>query len=119
MAHSPAGGNKKQNDPISSVVSFTNTSYRADANALDINELIVKNPNSTFFMRVESDALHEQGIFDGDVLVIDRSLEPKHTDTVVVEVDGELEVVTSNKLRGGDNVIIWGVVVYSIHKRRH
>lgn len=61
---------------------------------LDLNELCIRHPAATFFVRVEGDSMTEEGIFPGDVLVVDRSLTAKHDDIVVASVDGEFTVKT-------------------------
>lgn len=60
--------------------------------ALDLNELCIKHPAATFFVRVDGDSMEEAGIFDGDILVVDRALEPDHNDIVIAAVLGELTV---------------------------
>jgi len=103
--------------------------------ALDINDLVVKNPASTFFVRVEGDSMEGAGIFSGDVLVIDRSVEPGDGKIVVAAVYGEMVVKRLHlpKSKGSDplllsendayepiavsesdDVFIWGVVVGSV-----
>ncbi|MDO9518609.1 MAG: translesion error-prone DNA polymerase V autoproteolytic subunit [Pseudohongiella sp.] len=59
---------------------------------LDLNELCIKHPAATFFVRVEGDSMIGEGILSGDVLVVDRSLTAKHDDVVVASVDGEFTV---------------------------
>ena len=59
---------------------------------LDLNELCIRHPNATFFVRVEGDSMIEAGIYDGDVLVVDRSIDAVHGDTVVAAVGGEFTV---------------------------
>uniref|UniRef100_UPI004047287F translesion error-prone DNA polymerase V autoproteolytic subunit n=1 Tax=Shewanella baltica TaxID=62322 RepID=UPI004047287F len=59
---------------------------------LDLNELCIKNPAATFFVKVQGDSMIEAGIFSGDILVVDRSLQPAHGDTVVAAVNGEFTV---------------------------
>lgn len=94
--------------------------------SIDLNQLLVKKPASTFMMRLASSSMTGAGILRGDVLVIDRSLNPKNQDLVVVAIEGELllkrlvivdsqkylltENLTSQKtkLEGEDQ--IWGVV---------
>ena len=61
---------------------------------LDLNDLLVKRPAATFFLRVQGDSMIARGIFDGDLLVVDRSLTPKSGDVVVVALDGEFTVKT-------------------------
>ncbi|MCD5381743.1 MAG: translesion error-prone DNA polymerase V autoproteolytic subunit [Candidatus Pacebacteria bacterium] len=99
---------------------------------LDINDLVVKNPSATFFVRVESDSMKHAGIFSDDVLVIDRSVQPTHGCIVVAAVYGEMVVkrlaLTDNTLTlvsenpdyapivvsDSEDCHIWGVVVGSI-----
>ena len=50
---------------------------------LDINELCVKRPAATFFVRVSGDSMTDAGIFPGDILVVDRSLQARHGDIVI------------------------------------
>ncbi|MDY0189935.1 MAG: translesion error-prone DNA polymerase V autoproteolytic subunit [Desulfuromonas sp.] len=59
---------------------------------LDLNELCVKRPAATYFVRAQGDSMLDAGIFPGDVLVVDRSLDAKHGDIVIVAFDGELTV---------------------------
>ena len=59
---------------------------------LDLNELCVKHPAATYFVRAQGDSMIEAGIFPGDVLVVDRSLTAKHGDIVIAVLNGELTV---------------------------
>lgn len=99
---------------------------------LDINDLVVKHPASTFFVRVEGDSMDGAGIFSGDVLVVDRSLNPKDKSIVVAAVYGELVVkrliakgdthilASENEkykpiqISGNDDCFLWGVVVGTV-----
>lgn len=101
---------------------------------LDINDLVVKHPASTFFVRVEGDSMIGAGIFSGDVLVIDRSITPRDESIVVAAVFGEMVVkrltavgnthilVSENDaydpitVSGNDDCFIWGVVVGSVRQ---
>jgi DNA polymerase V len=60
--------------------------------ALDLNELCVQHPAATFFVRVSGDSMIDAGIFPGDILVVDRSLQPTHGQIVIAIVDGEFTV---------------------------
>lgn len=103
--------------------------------ALDLNELLIKHPAATYFVRAQGDSMVEAGISSGDILVVDRSLHPSHGDIVIAEVDGELMVkrlelrpkvrlVAMNKKHAPINVpetsdlSIFGVVTSSIHSFR-
>lgn len=57
---------------------------------LDLNELCVKKPAATYFVRAQGDSMIEAGIFPGDVIVVDRSLNAVHGDIVIAFFNGEL-----------------------------
>ncbi|MCA9355790.1 translesion error-prone DNA polymerase V autoproteolytic subunit [Candidatus Kaiserbacteria bacterium] len=59
---------------------------------LDLNDLMIKNPTATFYVRVSGDSMEGAKIFDGDILVVDRSVEAKNGSIVVAAVCGELVV---------------------------
>lgn len=68
---------------------------------LDLNELLVKRPAATFFVRVSGDSMIGEGIHDGDILVVDRSLRPASGDVIVASIDGEFTVKTYRKDKEG------------------
>jgi DNA polymerase V len=68
---------------------------------LDLNELLVARPAATYFVRAEGDSMEGAGIRSGDLLVVDRSLEPGNGSVVIACVDGEFTVKTLRKGRGG------------------
>ncbi len=102
---------------------------------LDLNQL-VDNPASTFCAWAEGDSMQDLGILDGDLMVIDRSLAPRHDDVVVADMNGAFTVkrlarksqgdflMPANPdyppipIRPSDEVRIWGVVVRVIHDLR-
>lgn len=59
---------------------------------LDLNDLLIKHPVSTFFVRVSGMSMVGAGIHDGDILVVDRSLQPVHGKVVIASINGELTV---------------------------
>ena len=61
---------------------------------LDLNELLVKRPAATYFVRVEGDSMVGAGISNGDLLVVDRSLRPADGDVIIASVDGDFTVKT-------------------------
>jgi len=101
---------------------------------LDLNELLVKRPAATYFVRVEGDSMIGKGIYDGDLLVVDRSLDPRDGDVVIANVDGEFTVKTLRKkggrvglqpandkyptivLKGASELKVFGKVTTVIHK---
>ena len=97
-------------------------------NALDLNKVIVKNPSATFYGRVKGNSMRDAGLNDGDLLVIDKSLEPANGKIAVCFIDGEFTVkrikVEKNccylmpanenyqpiKVTPDNEFIIWGIV---------
>lgn len=59
---------------------------------LDLNDLLIKKPASTFFVRVAGDSMTGIGINDNDILVVDRSLEPTNGRIIIAALNGELTV---------------------------
>lgn len=59
---------------------------------LDLNELCIRHPAATYFVRAEGDSMIEAGIFSGDILVVDRSLTAEHGDIVIAGISGEMTV---------------------------
>ena len=59
---------------------------------LDLNQYLIKNPPATFFVRVAGDSMLGAGIHPGDLLVVDRSLEPKDKNVIIAALNGELTV---------------------------
>jgi len=101
---------------------------------VDLNIHLIKNVPATFIIRVQGKSMMDVGIYDGDLLVVDKSLKPKNFSTVVANVHDELVVknfvkekneqfLTSGSKKIEDKIIInndseifiWGVVTYVIH----
>lgn len=100
---------------------------------LDLNELLVKHPAATFFVRVSGRSMTGANIQDQDILVIDRSLEPVNGKIVIAVIDGGLTVKRLGVNNQGvyllaenrefppipvdpeEGVYIWGVVTHIIH----
>ena len=59
---------------------------------LDLNRYLIKNPAATFFIRVTGYSMMGAGIYSGDLLIVDRSLEPRDKSVVIAVIDGELTV---------------------------
>src|SRR4051794_19524441 len=59
---------------------------------IDINEYLIKHPASTFYVRVRGDSMIDESIHPGDLLVVDRAIEPAHKKIVIAILDGELTV---------------------------
>jgi DNA polymerase V len=79
---------------------------------LNLHKYVVRHPAATFFVRMTGSIMESHGIFDGDILVIDRSLIPKIESIVMAVIDGEFVVrVYGDITKEGE---VWGVVTFSI-----
>ncbi|HEA26200.1 MAG TPA: translesion error-prone DNA polymerase V autoproteolytic subunit [Ectothiorhodospiraceae bacterium] len=101
---------------------------------LDLNEHLIPHKEATFFLRVSGDSMINSGIHSGDLLVVDRSIEPKNNKIVIAALDGELTVKRLAIKRGKtwlmpenddfspievkdeQDMVIWGVVTSVIHQ---
>lgn len=101
---------------------------------LDLNELLVKHPTATFFVKVQGDSMVGAGIFSGDILLVDRSVEPVDGTIVIAELNGEFTVkrlkfsggrpylLAENpnykpiQMKEGVEFVVWGVVTSVIRK---
>ena len=86
------------------------------AGALDLNDLLIPRPASTFFMKMEGDALQGEGIFDGDLLVVDRSIRPAKGALTVVAADGELLVRKHQSTPLRQQTELWGTVTAVVRR---
>ena len=101
---------------------------------ISLDKELVKNIHSTFFARVSGDSMENAGLSDGDLIVIDRSINPENNKIAVCFIDGEFTVKRINKhgenlylkpenknykkikITKENNLVIWGVVTYVIKK---
>ena len=105
--------------------------------SLDFNRDLIKHPEATFYGRVQGDSMIGAGICDGDIAVIDRSIEAEHGNVVVAYInneftvkfldlshkkDGYIELKPANdafqpiRIDEDDNFEVWGVVIWTIRK---
>jgi len=82
--------------------------------ALDINQLLVRHPSSTYLFRIAGHRFTDQGIYDGDVAVIDRSTHRRPTDLVISWQDNGFSLCRQQQL--GADETAWGVVTAVIHQ---
>ena len=103
---------------------------------LDLNKALIKHPAATFYARVKGTSMMDAGILDGDLLVIDKSLDPKSGDIAVCFLDGEFTVKRIEQIDDGlylmpanerylpiriteeSDFQVWGIVTFVIHKTR-
>ncbi len=102
--------------------------------SLDLNRYVIKNPASTFYARITGDSMTGVGIQDGDIVVIDKSLEPANDQIAVCFIDGEftlkrihvedghLYLMPHNpdypaiEITEENNFQVWGIVTYVIKR---
>jgi len=100
---------------------------------IDLNEHLISNPFSTFFLRVKGDSMINAGIKDKDLIIVDKSLIAKPGNIIIAMIDGEFTIkrlsIKNDELylkaenhnypdfrfKNHMDVQIWGVVIYSIH----
>ena len=92
---------KKAKVSGSVVAGFPSPAEQYQEQPLDLNELLVKRPAASFFVRVQGDSMTGAGIQDGDLLVVDRSLRPASGDIIIACVDGDFTVKYYRKDKGG------------------
>ena len=101
--------------------------------ALDLNEHLIKHPSATFYIYAKGNSMEGSGIYDGDIMVVDRSLEASSGNVVIAAISGEFTVkhllIKSKKtylmpanqdykpilITDDMDVQIWGVVIHTIH----
>ena len=101
--------------------------------SLDLNEYLIKHPSATFYIYAKGHSMNDVGIYDGDVMIVDRALEAKSKDIIIAVINGEFTVkriyiknnsiylVPENKtfksilIEDDMDFQIWGVVTHTIH----
>lgn len=100
--------------------------------ALDLNQLLIKHPVATFFVRAAGNALDHIGIHDQDILIIDRSLSPRNGQMIIAAVEGQLAIkrfqkinnkiylhsensATTIEMQEENEIYLWGVITTIIH----
>ena len=104
--------------------------------SLDLNEYLIKHPSATFYIYAKGDSMINDGIYSGDIMIVDRSLSPKSKDIVIAVIEGDFTVkriyyknnkiylIPSNKNYKSISITddmdfqIWGVVTHTIHHFR-
>lgn len=113
---------------------FPSPAQDYEKKGIDLNEALIKHPASTFFAKVKGDCLYQSFIFNGDIAIVDKSLEVREGCKVVAYINDEFTMKTIKMGEGCVYLIpdnpdyetitvtpdeqfkIWGVVTYTIHK---
>lgn len=103
---------------------------------LDLNEYLIRHPLATYFVRVSGNSMINAGIYDQDLLIVDRALNPLNNDIIIASLDGELTVkriiknqnkiylkaenpdYSAIQILPESNFLVWGVVTYVLAKKR-
>jgi DNA polymerase V len=102
------------------------------AKRIDLTQVLITHPQATYFLRASGHSMVEAGIFDNDILVVDRAVKPRNNHIVVAVVDGDFTVKQLDQRQGriklkaanptfpdivpkdGQTIEIWGVVTSCI-----
>lgn len=102
------------------------------AERIDLSKVLIKHPQATFLLKASGHSMVEAGIFDNDILVVDRAVKPRHNHIVVAVVDGDFTVKRLYQRAGqvklkaanptfaditpkdGQEIVVWGVVTATI-----
>lgn len=102
------------------------------AQRIDLTQMLVTHAQATYFLRASGHSMVEAGIFDNDILVVDRAVKPRHNHIVIAVVDGDFTVKHLYQRAGriklkaanptypdivpkeGQTIEVWGVVTSSI-----
>ncbi len=105
-------------DGVSIHTGFPNPAADKSLHTLDFNRLLVQHTASTYMFRVRGNQWEDAGVFDGDIAVADKALDPRRNDVVLWWSDerGEFAISTFAKLP--PHTQVWGVVTATIHQFR-
>lgn len=101
---------------------------------IDLNDHLIRNKEATFLFRVKGDSMTGIGIYEGDTLLVDRSIDPRHNAIVLAVINNEftvkrlyrrggvIKLMPENpiyppiSLKSGEELLVWGVVTFNLHK---
>jgi len=109
---------EKQPDGISVHTGFPNPATDTSLRSLDLNQLLIQHSASTYFFRVRGDQWQNDGVFDGDIAIVDRSLDPRKNDTVIWWDEHQDNFAISPYRSMPAGATLWGVISSTIHQFR-
>lgn len=111
------GTEEEQDDSIVTHAGFPNPALDKSLGSLDFNQLLIERPLSTYIFRISGNEWTRIGIFDRDIAVVDRALDPRpHEPVVWWNEQGLFSISASKDVPSGS--IVWGVVTSVIHQFR-
>lgn len=110
-------------EPAASTVRLESSGFPSPAAdysecGISLDHSLIDHPEATFFFRASGQDLVSEGIFDGDLLIVDRSLTPQPAQLVVAVADGELVIRRAADLKkeAKSEITLWGTIRWSIHQ---
>ena len=97
---------------------FPNPATDVSLGGLDLNRLLVQHPASTYMYRVRGNEWESGGVFDGDIAIVDRALDPRQNDVVLWWDDASGEFAISTYKTMPKTATTWGVITATIHQLR-
>lgn len=97
---------------------FPNPASDKSLESLDIGQLLIQHPISTFLFRIRGSEWEHMGIFNNDLAIVDRALDPRATDLVIWWQEGEQNFAISSYKRMPEGATTWGVITTVIHQFR-
>lgn len=136
---SPSTNTQKQTSPLftSNVAAgFPSTADNFSEEGLDLNKLLINHRSATYFVKVQGRSMEDANIFEGDILIVDKSITPTNKAIIIASINGEFTVkrlIKSNEklylepanksfskieISPLSNFELWGVVTYIIHRAK-
>lgn len=103
-------------DGIAAHAGFPNAAHDPMIQGLQLQQLLVPQPHSTYFFRVAGNQWQADGIFDGDIAIIDRSLQPLRD--IVAWIHEDTFALSRFTQKQRSQILVWGVVTAIIHQTR-
>lgn len=114
--HQDPLSNPHDTDGVSVHAGFPNAGADRNLHSLDLNQLLMPRPISTFMFRIRGEQGITQGLFDGDIALVDRGLRARPHDLVLWHDGQQFNLSHSRRIRAGSTV--WGVITAVVHQYR-
>lgn len=109
---------EKPTTGVSIHTGFPNPGVDTSLRSLDLNQLLVEHSASTYYFRVRGNLWEDSGVFDGDIALVDRALDPRPADIVIWWNPGGDEFNISAYKKMAKHGQFWGVITATIHQHR-
>ena len=102
------------------ITGFPSPAQGYEEKGIDLNSLLIPHPSATVLMQIQSRRYASIGLYEGDLAIVDRSLDPQQDSIVVYEWEGEFRMGRLGKISGvGRELFVFGVVSYVLHPMDH